>query len=222
MYLFAPCFLSLHSHSMTNVKRISSLHESSHSTRTKMVSRMAVIQTVSKLTDTHEPSCRVSVGHSIEESQVPSQQRGFMEAFTAPSHGHFRAFRSFSAEMQSGTFWISCWSVSRRGAKSVLVTLKAYVPIWWHSMTQFSFRDHSGLISISQTAIMLYLVPPAGCSQHGQGQGQARQSLLSLPPTFCLCCGCPPSSLSSVLAPFGRPIGHPGDRWWWVWDKDLQ
>lgn len=63
IYLFAPCFLSLHSHSMTNVKRISSLHENSHSTRTKRVNRMAVIQTVSKLTDTHVPqsqsrSCR--------------------------------------------------------------------------------------------------------------------------------------------------------------------
>lgn len=52
MYLFAPCFLSPHSHSMTNVKRISSLHESSHSTRTKRVSRMAVIPTVSRLTNT--------------------------------------------------------------------------------------------------------------------------------------------------------------------------
>lgn len=29
---------------------------------------------------------------------------------------------------------------------------------------------------------------------------------------FCLCCGCPPSCLSSILALFGWPIGHPGDR----------
>lgn len=51
--LFAPCSLSLHSHSMTNVKRISSLRESSPSTRTRRVSRMAVTPTVSKLWDTH-------------------------------------------------------------------------------------------------------------------------------------------------------------------------
>lgn len=29
---------------------------------------------------------------------------------------------------------------------------------------------------------------------------------------FCLCCGCPPSCLSSILALYGWPIGHPGDR----------
>uniref|UniRef100_A0A7N8YND4 Discs, large homolog 2 (Drosophila) n=1 Tax=Mastacembelus armatus TaxID=205130 RepID=A0A7N8YND4_9TELE len=44
---------SKRSHSMTNVKRLSSLHESSHSTRTKRVSKMAVIRTVSKFSDTN-------------------------------------------------------------------------------------------------------------------------------------------------------------------------
>lgn len=82
MYLFAPCFLSLHSHSMTNVKRISSLHESSHSTRTKRVSRMAVIQTVSKLTDTHVP-------HS--ESQCRSHDRGFTGVFQGQRLGGGRS-----------------------------------------------------------------------------------------------------------------------------------
>lgn len=53
IYPFAPCSLSLHSLLMTNVKRISPLHESSRSTRTKRVSRMAVIQSVSKLSDAH-------------------------------------------------------------------------------------------------------------------------------------------------------------------------
>lgn len=53
IYPFAPCSFFLHSLLMTNVKRISPLHESSHSTRTKRVSRMAVIQSVSKLSDTH-------------------------------------------------------------------------------------------------------------------------------------------------------------------------
>lgn len=69
-----PCFLSLHSHSMTNVKRISSLRESSRSTRTKRVSRMAVIRTVSKLTDTHVCTRRVSVGHSWRSSTDVSRR----------------------------------------------------------------------------------------------------------------------------------------------------
>lgn len=69
IHLFAPCFLSLRSHSLTNVKRISSLHESSHSTRTKMVSRMAVIQTVSKLTDTYVLSCSQCRSHVRPEGK---------------------------------------------------------------------------------------------------------------------------------------------------------
>lgn len=75
--LCAPCFLSFHSHSMTNVKRISSLHESSHSTRTKRVSRMAVIPTVSKLADTHVLPRRASV------SVTCRADRGFAGVFQA-------------------------------------------------------------------------------------------------------------------------------------------
>lgn len=121
IYLCAPCFLSLHSHSMTNVKRISSLHENSHSTRTKRVNRMAVIQTVSKLTDTHVPQ---------------SQSRSHVEltgGFTGVFQGHrlYKGLSCFlsswsipvifvlfcSAGSQSEVSWLGCWTVSRREVK---------------------------------------------------------------------------------------------------------
>lgn len=60
-----PCSFSLHSHSMTNVKRISSLRENSPSTRTKRVSRTAVTLTVSKLSDTSRACFHAGGGVSV-------------------------------------------------------------------------------------------------------------------------------------------------------------
>lgn len=201
IYLCAPCFLSLHSHSMTNVKRISSLRESSRSTRTKRVSRMAVIQTVSKLADTHVLPCRVSVGpcRAVRGSQV---------CFLSWSHHVVFVFCLFLLEH----------SRTPPGSEEKSTLFFFCVILCDPVSLQRSFR-----LRLSR---VVFWPPPPLLAAHGLDRDRSMspqlRPLTSLPETFCLCCGCPPSSLSSALARSGRPIGHPGDRWWWVWDKDVQ
>lgn len=213
--LFAPCFLSLHSHSMTYVKRISSLRESSHSTRTKRVSRMAVIRTVSKLTDTHvfhaESRCRWHVG-LMGTQTYSSFHHSLLSLFSVPF----------------------CWTTVGDVLAKMLISQqeRSQVNVVHFGVT----RPHMVILydPVSLQRWFRFSLNQPTCYHHAAGSPcwlfsvwletdlWLCSALLSLPPSLCLCCGCPPSSLSSIMALFGRPIGHPGDRWWWVWDKDIQ
>lgn len=124
IHLFAPCFLSLRSHSLTNVKRISSLHESSHSTRTKMVSRMAVIQTVSKLTDTYVLSCSQCRSHVRPEGKPQVC---------------FQVWEPHGDSLQSSLFSVLFW------CRNAIITALIITAVHF-VVTQFPFRDHLGTV----------------------------------------------------------------------------
>lgn len=66
---FCPMPFLLHSHSMTSVKRTSSFHENSHSTRARSrVSRKQVIQNVSNLLETMSHAAAQQMGDTHDAS----------------------------------------------------------------------------------------------------------------------------------------------------------
>lgn len=66
---FCPMPFLLHSHSMTSVKRTSSFHENSHSTRARSrVSRKQVIQNVSNLLETMSHAAAQKMGDTHDTS----------------------------------------------------------------------------------------------------------------------------------------------------------
>lgn len=185
IYPFAPCSFFLHSLLMTNVKRISSLHESSHSTRTKRVSRMAVIQSVSKLSDTHlhkesmyitcraEGWVRLSRWHFLLSLMITSC---CLRSFS------FRGIAVFVTAMPIG------WKERHFCSLSCL-----FICPWWFCTTQFfPCRERVGAISAALRFILLFVSPCwlfCVCTET-----DLRPT--ALPRMFCLCSGCLPSSLS--------------------------
>lgn len=160
IHLFAPCFLSLRSHSLTNVKRISSLHESSHSTRTKMVSRMAVIQTVSKLTDTYVLSCSQCRSHVRPEGKPQVC---------------FQVWEPHGDSLQSSLFSVLFWC---RNAiiTALIITAVHFVVILYDPVSLQRSSRYSPTFGI--------LALPGGRSLFWEGQICGPHPLSSFPPPF--------------------------------------
>lgn len=131
-------------------------------------------------------TCRADEG----DTQVYFRNRGFTEAFPASSHDHFLlssfSFRWITVRDILAQTLISQQETSQVNAVHFGVT---------HCTTQFPFRDNLGSDNACHHVVI------AGCLVSGQRQicGSAAPSFHCLKP-FCSCCGCPPSSLSSVLA----------------------
>lgn len=165
IYPFAPCSFSLHSLLMTNVKRISSLHESSHSTRTKRVSRMAVIQSVSKLSD----------AHLHKESMYC---RSYVELKGRWEHEGISCFlpwslpvvfaRSLSVALQVPFFLLWCQSVLEK-RNNCSLSCSFISTRWFHTTQFFLFRDHV-VQALQICGLSCCLSPPAGASVFVQRQ----------------------------------------------------
>lgn len=153
-----------------------------------------------------ESPCRSHV-ELTGDLQVYFGHRGFVEAFPASSHGHFlSSLFSFSL----------CWITVRDILPQMLISQQerhrvdaVHFPVICPHMVMLfdpvSLQRAFGLSLSLATCYNVVFGPPCWLlSVRTETALWAFSSLLSLPRTFCLCCGCPPSSLSSVLALFGR------------------
>lgn len=142
-----PCSFSLHSHSMTNVKRISSLRENSPSTRTKRVSRTAVTLTVSKLSDTSR-ACFHAGGGGISVSLTCSSVLG-----------------QAAVRGCSSLAWMPIALAEERPSCSLSRDVH---PFGRTCATHFfspsaTTRGHVSSLPASLQSVLLHLPPPAGC-----------------------------------------------------------
>lgn len=209
---------------MTNVKRISSLRESSPSTRTRRVSRMAVTPTVSKPWDTHarfraEGQRRSRVGEGGGDAHRCASQ-ALTEALPAssPYHHLFLMIFFHSNASPSKVSCLGCWSVSGREAKWTFFFSPLFHVTCPHMVVLYDPVLPPEIMSPPGRPVV-FISPCWLLSAWEDTDLRARSSLSW--PTRNSHCGCP-SSLSLCRAPPAPPIGHPGDRWWWVWDKNIQ